>query len=237
MDKHYLVVAPNDRNATVSTAIYILMRKLLNISNFRTQPEESQAWQMVKNGDRKALAYIFHGHYHALLRYGTKLTADEEIVKDCIQGLFEKLWNRREKLSDVRAVGAYLKMALHHLIIDERNYTLKVIDTHTDYSRNHSFTYSYEEIIIAEQTKIEQTRTIEKMMGGLSERQKEAVRLRIYEGLEYHKISEMMSLNVQSVRNLIHQSMKILRKQFHASRTSLPKKFCTTQVATTRPII
>jgi RNA polymerase sigma factor (sigma-70 family) len=47
----------------------------------------------------------------------------------------------------------------------------------------------------------------------LSPRQKEVVYLKFYENLSYHEITELTSLNYQSVRNYIHQAIQALRRK------------------------
>ena len=47
----------------------------------------------------------------------------------------------------------------------------------------------------------------------LSKRQKEAVYLKYYSGLDYEDIGEVMDINYQSTRNLIFNALKSLRKQ------------------------
>jgi RNA polymerase sigma factor (sigma-70 family) len=46
----------------------------------------------------------------------------------------------------------------------------------------------------------------------LPARQKEIIYLRIYKGLSYEEISQVMQLNYQVVRNLLSQALKSFRK-------------------------
>ncbi len=193
--------------------------------------DEYELWQLFKAGDAEALASIFLHHYRTLFCYGMKLVPDEEIVKDCIQNLFEKLWNSREKVGDVSLIVSYLRTALRHLIIDEQNRTINRSDASAYCVIYRSYTHSPEEVMIDEQTKTEQSRKLKKMLGTLSKRQREAIHLRTYEELEYDKISEKMSLNTQSVRNLIHQSIKKLRKYYLDASVTTEQKWVATPIA------
>lgn len=171
-----------------------------------------KTWQLLREGDQQVLSDIFLSQYTYLFYYGMRINPDEEMVKDCIQNLFERLWHKRESLRDIRTIKPYLKVSLRHLIIDERNQNLKRVRAHSTYSSSYAFTNSHEAFIIAEQQEIEQTNQLKRAINTLPKRQQEAMHLRTYEELDYANISERMSLNVQSVRNLIHQSIKTLKK-------------------------
>lgn len=49
-------------------------------------------------------------------------------------------------------------------------------------------------------------------LNALAPRQKEAIYLRFFEGLNYNEISGIMELNYQSARNLIHRAVEQVRK-------------------------
>jgi len=48
----------------------------------------------------------------------------------------------------------------------------------------------------------------------LPPRQKEIIYLKIYKGLNYEEISEVMSINYQVVRNLLCQALKTFKKLY-----------------------
>jgi RNA polymerase sigma factor (sigma-70 family) len=174
--------------------------------------DECMVWQQFKEGDQKALASIFSYHYSDLFRYGMRLLNNEDVVKDCIQNLFEKLWNCRQKIGHIQSVKPYLLKALRHHIFNEKNYIQQRTHFHTNYCKEYNFTSSYEDMLIAEQMATDMRLRLLKSMNLLSKRQREAIYLRTFEELEYKKISEMMSLNTQSIRNLISQGMKTLKQ-------------------------
>jgi RNA polymerase sigma factor (sigma-70 family) len=175
--------------------------------------EECLVWRNFRNGDTMALARIFNEHYNSLYYYGKKLVQDEDLVKDCVQNLFLKIWTTRKKLMAVKYVKPYLLKALRRHIGDQvvalnRNKTLQ-----KQVVNEFQITFSHEDFLIATQISQEQSEALSRSLNTLSCRQREAVLLRFYEGLDYEKIAEVMALNVQSVRNLIYQSLKTIKHQ------------------------
>ena len=174
---------------------------------------ECPTWKSFREGNPKALAAIFRENYDGLFFYGKKLIQDEDLVKDCLQNLFLKLWANRENLGAIKVVKPYLFKALRRHIGDEAVALNKKKNLQEQFLYEFDVTFSHEDFLIATQASKEQSEALAVALNGLSKRQKEAVFLKFYEGLEYEKVAEVMALNVQSVRNLIHQSLKALKGQ------------------------
>ena len=80
---------------------------------------DASLWNDFLAGSKQVFERIFLAYYDDLFRYGMRLTGDEEVVKDCIQNLFQRLWQRRKALGPVAEIKPYLFAALRHHITDE----------------------------------------------------------------------------------------------------------------------
>jgi RNA polymerase sigma factor (sigma-70 family) len=176
-----------------------------------TDENSARLWEAFRGGEAAALAALFEAYYPALFSYGFKLTGDEELVKDCIQNLFQKLWRRRSGIGSVLVVKAYLFKALRHHLGDEIKRRQRY--EHAPLADVESFevTYSHEEFLIAQQVDAEQQARLLGALNQLSKRQREALYLKFFDEFSYERIAEVMSLNTQSVRNLIFNALKTLR--------------------------
>src|SRR5687768_4899930 len=81
--------------------------------------DECPVWRHFRDGDPAALAQIFNEHYASLYVYGKRLVQDEELVKDCVQNLFLKMWTSRGKLTGIKSVRPYLLKSLRRHIGDQ----------------------------------------------------------------------------------------------------------------------
>ena len=182
---------------------------------------ECPVWRHFRSGDPGALGVIFNEHYDSLYFYGKKLIQDDDLVKDCVQNLFLKIWMTRHKLMAVESVRPYLLKSLRRHIADQviaRNRkTAMQVDFHGDFA----ITFSHEDFLVAMQASSEQRESLLRSLNSLPARQREAIFLKFYEDLEYARIAEVMTLNVQSVRNLIHQSLKTIKEQMNLSNRVL----------------
>ena len=173
---------------------------------------DASLWNEFLAGSKQAFERIFLAHYDDLFRYGVRLTGDEETVKDCIQNLFQRLWQRRKELGAVEEIRPYLFIALRHHITDELRAQQRRAALQSGYSGEVELQHSPEDFLIAQQLTSEQQAQLLAALKQLSTRHREALYLKFFDGFSYDRISEMMNLNQQSVRNLVHQAIKRLRQ-------------------------
>ena len=65
-------------------------------------------WEKMKSGDEKSLSEIFKFFYSDLYQFGIKIFDLPDLVKDSIQDVFMRIWEKRDTISDVRNPKAYL---------------------------------------------------------------------------------------------------------------------------------
>lgn len=177
-----------------------------------------QLWQQLKTGQKVAIEKIYYRYIDLLINYGLKFTPELTLVEDAVQDLFVILWNSREKLSDTDSVKNYLMGSL-------RNNLIRLIQSQAKVSYQDDFNLvpfelvnNIEQDIIQGEKNSERNILLNHSMDQLSNRQKEAIYLKYYEGKEYEEICEIMNINYQSVRNLISTGIKSLKENIQQSR-------------------
>lgn len=153
-----------------------------------------------------------------LFAFGSKFTTDREMIKDCIQDVFVKLYTKRGELDSVVNIESYLYVSLRNRINDEFRHNSHVCDDEIDENNAKTF-YDNGDIYDMERIEEEQkkTNTITEYVKCLSPRQQQIIRLYYIEQRKYDDICQIMGINYQSVRNLMHRSL--LRLRFLAART------------------
>lgn len=177
-----------------------------------TDPE---LWRAMKQGEGAALAELLRRYHDDLFRYGLKLAQqDAEVVKDAIQQVFVDLWTRRERLSDVQHVKAYLLTTLRHALFQQYAHAQREQAGTQQLALDAGVAFSPEDLLIDATGEAERHRRLLYALNQLTPRQREAVFLRFYQNLSYDQIAAVMQIGTQPVYNLIHQALKGLRTYF-----------------------
>jgi RNA polymerase sigma factor (sigma-70 family) len=172
---------------------------------------ETYLWSLFLQGDNRAFSEIFLHFHDDLFRYGKRLTHDSEIVADCIQNLFLKLWKNRLNLKQVKKIKPYLFKSLRNHIIDTLE--LKKQDIPFDHNMEELFIVEFtaEDFIISSQSEKETHDRVIKLLNQLTPQQRHAIYLRYFEEMEFENIAQIMNMKVQSTRNLISRGLLAMR--------------------------
>ena len=174
-------------------------------------------WNQLRSGDEEAFSSLFERYYSTLVNYGKTLMTGEDLVKDCVQDVFVDIWTYRYKLNEAIVVKAYLLSSVRKRIarLHHREHifsNIKNID-----SLEFLFDFSIEDRLIADETTAKKVEQLNKSINQLSDRQKEAIYLRYHQGLSVEQVAEVLNLNYQSTKNLLHRAILQLRKDFPIS--------------------
>src|SRR5690242_14958866 len=167
-------------------------------------------WTSLKKGDRDALGKLVSVYYPLLIKYGTKLCADQELLEDCIQDLFAEIWQSKAA-SEVESVKAYLFKALKFKIFKKQRNRLIKYPT-TELPEEMPFQISPETFLVEEEENRERVNKLINALNQLPNRQREVIYLKIFHELSYEEVSDIMNINYQVCRNLMSQAIKTLRK-------------------------
>lgn len=181
-------------------------------------------WEKFIYGDRDALTALFKNVFDDLHGYGMRLTRNQEIVNDSIQDLFLKLWKNRKNLGKIEVVKPYLFKALRRHIVSNLQWNKRYTDVDQLSEDYFEIEYSHEDFLMQEQGEKETHEQLLGLLNQLSNRQKEAIYLRYFQGYEFDMVAEIMAMNVQSVRNTIHRGLLSLREMLPLFFLLLPVK-------------
>ena len=155
---------------------------------------------------------LYNQQIDQLFAFGSRFTSDREMLKDCIQDVFVKLYTRRNNLGPIDNVNNYLFISLRNRIHDEFRRNGKMADDEIN-DINMQAIAEFEEY---NQERMEQqqelTSNVEKLFDKLSPRQRQIINLYYIEQRKYDDICRIMGINYQSVRNLMHRSISRLRE-------------------------
>lgn len=187
-----------------------MVQLLINLDTEVIDIDMVEVWDRFRQEDNDAFSILFETYLDTLYRYGRKFVSDEDFVKDCVQDLFVKLYNNRTSLSPTMNPKFYLLLSLKNTIIDALAKTNRL--TYIPPEDLPFLAWAYyktENEDIDDNDEVKQK--FDEALGMLNARQKEAVYLKFQLNLSYEEISELLGINYQSARNLIHRSITKIR--------------------------
>jgi RNA polymerase sigma factor (sigma-70 family) len=175
--------------------------------------DDQTLWQRFKNGNDLAFSIIYKKYIQRLYNYGMHSCYDRDLVMDCLQELFARLWDKRLHLADVEAVSAYLFKSFRRLLLTKLTEKRKQ-SLHTLNASDEGFQLltSVEDAIILEEASAAQVEHLRKAIESLTKRQREVIFLKFYNELSYQQVATVMEMETDSVYNLVSKAVDALRK-------------------------
>lgn len=178
-----------------------------------------EIWSSFKKGNKDAFEAIYHLYFDELYRYGIRLLADEDSVKDCIHDLFLKLWNNKKNLGDVKEIKSYLIISLRGIIYNKLQRNKIDLFTTEEFENESKFSLSFypNDSTDASSKKA----IIITALNKLSPRQKEIIYLRYFLDFDYEDIAQIMGISVKGAYKLNARSIKALRDLMDIDHSAL----------------
>jgi RNA polymerase sigma factor (sigma-70 family) len=162
-------------------------------------------------GTDEAFGKLYDMYIQILYAYGSKITQDQELLKDCIHDVFIKVYMKRNEKYNINNFSSYLLISLKNRILDEfRRKTFTTEDAVENFEYRFS-TSDVENDYLGQELQHLQMTQVSFLMQHLTRRQRQAITLYYIEQRKYDEICNIMQMNYHSVRNLMHRGMLKLR--------------------------
>jgi len=182
----------------------------LKATYLNTDVQTSELLGNFIKGDTVAFSKLYNLHVNLLYNYGCKLTTDVELLKDCIQEVFIKIYNKRTELDTVANFKSYIIISLKNKLCDESRKRVNLSDVAVE-ELDAVSSDNIEKDYIDNEKELLDNAFVTKILDQLSPRQRKAIVLYYIEEKKYEEICTLMDMNYQSVRNLIHRGISKMR--------------------------
>ncbi|MFB6457161.1 RNA polymerase sigma factor [Chitinophaga sp. Hz27] len=174
--------------------------------------DDNELWKAIVGGDDNSFQQVYHTHFTMLYEYGMRFSAEEELIKECIQQLFVKIWTNRSNLGEVNRIKPYLLFSLRTIIYnkfrDEKRRRISELAESYDFELE----FSPEAAYIQREVNDHKLTALKVAMEQLTPRQKEIIYLRYFQELDYKEIASIMDVSVKGAYKLAARSLEALRE-------------------------
>jgi len=164
----------------------------------------------LKKGDVFAFNELFHKYSQKVYNFSIKHLENEEDVKDLVQEIFMKIWDKRKKIDANKSFNGFLFTITLNLI---RNYFRKKVKDRKLINKWLEETEPY-----SDSTKLSiEFRSLEKVVNTIVEqlppKRRMVFRLSRNEGLSNDDIARRMNIQKKTVENHLNLALRYLRER------------------------
>lgn len=164
----------------------------------------------VAEGNENAFRQLFNAYRKKLYSYVLKVTRSPEMAEDAVQEIFLKVWDKREKLSAVDNINAYLHRMAHNYSYDGFKQVAK--EALVLSNLRNAFEPDYRnpaDELISKEVKV----YIQGIVDRLTPQQRQVYLLSREGGLKHSEIAERMNISVLTVKKHIGDALHFLRTE------------------------
>jgi RNA polymerase sigma factor (sigma-70 family) len=189
-------------------AKHLFLKDVTASSQFR---EDVLLWDSLRKGNDIAFSTLYKKYVQSLFNYGMHIHPNRDLIKDCIQELFIKFWEKRESLGSIEKVSFYLFRSFKNLLFHKIEISSKKSPLTQDLIDQMAPELPVENFYINSEMVDQRIIRLKKAVQLLTDRQREVILLRFFQGFEAKEIAEIMNLSIPGVHNLLSLTIKSLR--------------------------
>ncbi len=169
-------------------------------------------WLSFLEGNETSFIKIYEKYYQDLFRFGMRISYDSDLTKDCIQDMFSNLWNKRNTLTEVQYVKAYLFKYVSRLLNNQIQKNIKSKIKAKELLQHAELIFDFESNLISETSQFDKSKNLHEALTKLTKRQREIIKLKFFEGFDYEEIIEITGLKQKTIYNIAHEAINALKK-------------------------
>ena len=172
------------------------------------------------HNESEAFANIYNMYVNDLLSFGISLGFNEDTCRDAVHDVFYKMYRDKNNLIHVKDAKSYLFRSFRNQLFNIHNKTSRVsplTDEETPFTTNITIL----DTIIGKEELEKLQLTVSELLNELTPRQREAIYLRYMQEMDYEDIAEILKMNSNSARRLVHRGIKALRENGSVSKNHL----------------
>lgn len=169
---------------------------------------------LLREDDKAALDEIYKRYQGVLYSHAYRRLPDREEVRDIIQELFVYLWANRKQLHMTTSLSAYLYSAVRNRVINQ--YRNK--KTRDNFAASlQEFIDQGENIIEDQLREKELSLLVEQEIAALPNQMRLVFEMSRKLEMSHNEIAEALNLSPHTVRNQVHNALKVLRVKLGAN--------------------
>lgn len=171
-------------------------------------------WKRFRLGDRYAFSEIYKEFADVLFAYGSKITSDRELLKDCIQDLFYNLYRYNIQLHNPENLEFYLFRSLKNDIVRKIRNNFHEASLTDEGMFQFDLKFQVEQDVYDIESDELRIVALRKILQTIDPQKRELLFLKFSTGLNYSEIGEIVGMNPDTVKKQVYRTLDSLRNKF-----------------------
>lgn len=171
-------------------------------------------WKRFRLGDRYAFSEIYKEFADVLFAYGSKITSDRELLKDCIQDLFYNLYRYNIQLHNPENLEFYLFRSLKNDIVRKIRNNFHEASLTDEGMFQFDLKFQVEQDVYDIESDELRIVALRKILQTIDPQKRELLFLKFSTGLNYSEIGEIVGMNPDTVKKQVYRTLDSLRDKF-----------------------
>lgn len=174
--------------------------------------------KLIAAGNERAFRIFFEKYKDRFYAAALKMTASDSVAEEMVQDIFIKIWQRREYLTDIENLDAYLFTTLYNQVY--KYYKKQALDRKLLklISQSPNFHNITEEMVLLRESE----KLINEAVAKLPTQQQTVFKLSKQEGLSRDQISKHLNISPNTVRNHLADATKFIRNYLDNAALTYP---------------
>lgn len=166
-----------------------------------------EVWIRFQSGDQAAFSEIYQEFIDSLFAYGTKITHDRELVKDCVHDVFVELQRLKPDLHHPEYIEFYLyksfRNAIFHKTKENKRTHCMAIEDMVDFDLQ----FNIEQDSFELESDALRVEKLKRILQTLDPQKRELLFLKFSTGLNYVEMGKLLSLNPDTVKKQVYRTL------------------------------
>ena len=171
-------------------------------------------WIRFRSDDQSAFSEIYEEFIDSLFAYGSKITRDRELVKDCVQDIFVELQRLPPNLQHPEYIEFYLFKSLKNAILHKAKENKRTNNLAIEEMVGFDLQFNIEQDTFNLESDRLRTEKLKSILQTIDPQKRELLFLKFSTGLNYVEIGQLLGMNPDTVKKQVYRTLDHLRGKF-----------------------
>jgi RNA polymerase sigma factor (sigma-70 family) len=173
-----------------------------------------EVWFRLRSGDHASFGEIYEEFIDSMFAYGSRVTRDRELVKDCIQDVFLDIQRLKPDLHHPESLEFYLFKSLKNAILHKIQENKKIKSLSVTKMAIFDLRFNIEQDIFEPESDRMRVEKLKQILQTLDPQKRELLFLKFSTGLNYVEIGQLLGINPDTAKKQIYRTLDHLRGRY-----------------------